>query len=87
MDLTAGGRRTADVEGLAGLTFGHLSLIQYVNRDTPYFTVSENAVLGRQLRTSPERVTVDSDLGALGHHAGIDKIIVDPLALPPSLTC
>ena len=70
-----------------GIYFPRLSLIQYLKRDTriPYFPVTENAVLGRQLKASSERVTVDSDLGVLGYHAGIDKIIVDPLALSDPL--
>jgi arabinofuranosyltransferase len=70
-----------------GVYFNQLSLIQYVNRDTriPYFPMSENAVLGRQLKASTGQVTVDSDLGVLGYHAGIDTIIVDPLALSDPL--
>jgi arabinofuranosyltransferase len=70
-----------------GYYFDHLSLVQYLTREPGalYFPASEDAVRGRQFKGSPERVAVERAIGVFGYHAGIDKIIVDPLALSDPL--
>ena len=70
-----------------GFYFDELSLVQYCirNREDNFFPEHRWAKSGYKEKESQYRVIVTRNVGMFGYYSGIEKIIIDPLALTDPL--